>query len=89
MAILRGYGLGPKIERLLQRYWHGQKVVLKAGNFSRRPFNTERGVTQGDPISLIIFNIVVDVVVREDLLEVYGPQEARHEFGWAAGDHNI
>ena len=64
-------------------------MVLKAGKYFGRPFNTERGVTQGDPISLIIFNIVVDVVVREDLLEVYVPQEARHEFGWAAGDHNI
>ena len=70
MAILRGYGLGPKIERLLQRYWHGQKVVLKAGNFSRRPFNTERGVTQGDPESLTTFGIVVGTVVRAALLEV-------------------
>ena len=33
MDILRGYGLGPKLQRLLQRYWDGQKVVPKAGFF--------------------------------------------------------
>ena len=32
IEIIRGYGLGPKIQRLLHRYWDGQKVVLKAGN---------------------------------------------------------
>ena len=45
MEILGGYDLGPKIQRLLQRYWDGQKVVPKAGNYYGRPFSTERGVT--------------------------------------------
>ena len=89
MEILRGYGLVPKLQRLLQRYWDGQKVYPKAGKLFGCPFNTERRVTHGDPVSPTIFNIVVDAVVRSDVLEVCGPQEAQHGFGWAVGEHNI
>ena len=42
-----------------------------------------------DLISPKIFNIVVDAVVRAVLLEVCGPQELHHRFGWARGEHNI
>ena len=45
----------------------------------------EIGVTQGDSVSMTILNIVVDAVVRADLLEVCVPQEAHHGFGRAAG----
>ena len=45
MDILRGYGLGPKLQRLLQRYWNRQKVVPKSGKFYGHPFSTEIGVT--------------------------------------------
>ena len=40
MGIIRGGGLVPKLQRILQRYWDGEKVVLKAGKFFRSPFNT-------------------------------------------------
>ena len=40
MGIIRGGGLVPKLQRILQRYWDGEKVVLKAGKFFGRPFNT-------------------------------------------------
>ena len=46
-------------------------------------------VTQGDPVSSKIFNIVVDAVVREVILDVCGPQEKHHRFGWSAGEHCI
>ena len=62
---------------------------MKDGKFFGRPLRTEIGVTQGDPFSLKIFNIVVYEVVRAGLLEVFGPQESHHRFGWAAGEHNI
>ena len=64
MEIIRWYGLGPTLQQLIQRYWDGQKVVRNAGKCFGRTFNTERGVTQGDPISPKIFNIVVDAVLR-------------------------
>ena len=40
-------------------------------------------------VSLNIFNILVDAVVRAALLEVCGPQDAHHGFGWVAGEHKI
>ena len=46
-------------------------------------------MTQGDPVYPTIFNIVVDPVVREVMLEVCRPQEAHIKFGWEAGEHNI
>ena len=70
MDILRGYGLGINLQKLLQRYWDKQKVVPKAGKYFGRPFCTQRGVTQGDLVSQTIFNIVVDTVVMAVLLEV-------------------
>ena len=73
MEIIRGYGKVPKIQRLLHRYWYIQKVVPKAGNCFGHPFNAERVVTQGDPVSPTISNIVVDAVVSSVHLEVYVP----------------
>ena len=46
-------------------------------------------MTQGDPISPTIFNIMVDAVVRAVLLELIGPQEAHHRLSWEAKEHNI
>ena len=89
MEILRGYGLRSKLQMLLQWYWDAHKVVPKYGKFFGRPFHMDRGVKQGDLVSLTIFNIVVVAVVRTVLLEVCGPQEAHHGFGWLAGKHNI
>ena len=89
MDVLRGYIIGPNLQRLLQRYWCDKVVVPKARKFSGRPFSIYRGVKQGEPASLMIFNILVNAVVREVLLEVCGHQEAHHGFFWAAGEQNI
>ena len=40
-------------------------------------------------LSPVIFKIVVDSVVRADLLEVCRLQKAQHGFGSAAGEHSI
>ena len=47
--ILKGCGLGPNIQRLLQSFWGDQTVVPKARRYFGWPLRTERGVTQGDP----------------------------------------
>ena len=39
-------------------------MVAQAGSYYGKGFKGERGVTQGDPISPTIFNVVVDAVVR-------------------------
>ena len=48
-------------------------------------------MTQGDTVSPNIFNIVVDAVVRVRvvLLDVCGPQEAHHGFGWSSSENCI
>ena len=46
-------------------------------------------MTQGDPVSPTVFNILVDTVVRVVLLEVLRPQEVQHMLGWASGEHKI
>ena len=45
MGILRGYGIGNKLQRLIQRFWYEQLVVTRDGRFYGWPFRTERGVT--------------------------------------------
>ena len=45
-------------------------MVPKSGKFFGRPFGKDRGVTQEDPVSPTIFNIVVDAVVRAVRMEV-------------------
>ena len=46
-------------------------------------------MNQGEPTSSLIFNIVVDVVVREVLEEVCSLQESQHNMGWEAREMNI
>ena len=38
-------------------------MVAKAGRYFRHPFKGYRGVMQGDPLSSMIFNMVVDAVI--------------------------
>ena len=64
-------------------------MVTNSGKYYGQPFSMGRGVTQGDPVSPTIFNIIVDAVVRETIQEICGPQEDQHGFGWSAGEHNI
>ena len=78
MEILRGYGLETNICILLHRFGDEKVVVLKSVRYYGRSFRKDRGVNQGDPVYPKVFNIIVDAVVREVLLEVCGPHEANH-----------
>ena len=39
-------------------------MVARVGSYYGKGFKGGRGVTQGDPLSPTIFNVVVDAVVR-------------------------
>ena len=64
LEILEGYSVGPKSRRLLTNYWLRLTMVARAGGYYRTAFGGERGVTQGDPLSPTIFNVLVDAVVH-------------------------
>ena len=53
--------------RLIAHHWDTLMFVPKVKRFLGTPFGTGIGVTQGDPASPMILNIVVDAVVRETL----------------------
>jgi exonuclease III len=64
LEILKGYGIGPNVIRLLQTFWNNLQVVARQSGYHSSPFRVSRGVTQGDIISPMIFNIVVDAIIR-------------------------
>ena len=45
----------------------------KVGSYYGRTFRTQRGVTQRDPVYPIVFNILVDTIVRAVILEICDP----------------
>ena len=75
LEILEGYGVGPQSRRLLQTYWRRLMMVAQAGGYYRTAFKGERGVTQGDPHSPTIFNVVVDAVVCHWVMGVISDAE--------------
>ena len=64
LNILEGYGVGPRACQLLRIYWSRLRIVAKVGGYYGAAFRGVWGVTQGDPLSPTIFNVVVDLVVR-------------------------
>ena len=56
-------------------------IVPNTSKFLGKEFRTGKDLTQGDTASPMIFNIVVDVVVRAVLDVVCGPHEAQHGLG--------
>ena len=63
LEILKGYGVGESVLRMLRGCWERTTMVVRAGSYYGKGLKGGRGVTQGDPLSPTIFNVVVDVVV--------------------------
>ena len=59
--------MGPNLAFLINNYWDRQRIVPKLDKFLGKDFWTGMGVTQVNPASSMIFNIVVDAVVQEVL----------------------
>ena len=65
MSILEAYGIGPHVRSIIRAVWDAELIIPKSGGYFGEPFHARRGVRQGDIISPVIFNIVVDAIVRE------------------------
>ena len=64
LDILVAYGVQPRTIRLLWTYWDRLTMVVKRGGYFGLPFKGYHIVTQGNPLSLKLFNVVMDAVIR-------------------------
>lgn len=64
LLVLEGYKVGPRLCRVLTRFWDGHTMYVRQSRFYGKAIRAERGVTQGDIVSPTLFNLVVDAVVR-------------------------
>jgi hypothetical protein len=55
-------------------------MVCRAGGSFRKPFEAFRGVTQGGPLSSLMFDVYVDAVIREWLRWTLGKEAAQGRF---------
>ena len=72
LEILKAYGVGPKILKVIGFFWDHVVLVCRAGGCYGEPFRARRGGTQGGPVSPRIFNTMVDAIVREWLRRTLG-----------------
>ena len=70
LDILEGYGVGPDVLGLLKFYWDNQRCVAKCGKYHKETFIPYCGAIQGSFVSLNLFNILVDAVVRKWLADI-------------------
>ena len=77
---MEGYIVGYWARRILHAYWNRLQAVARAGGYYGEGFQGFWGVTQWDPLSPTIFNLVVDAVVRHWVLLVEGL--AGGKVGW-------
>ena len=81
LEILEDYGVGPSARRLLTTYWRRLTMVARTGGYYGEAFKGVRGVTQGNPLSPTIFNMVVDAVVRHWIDGIVDETEEKGETG--------
>ena len=76
LQVLEDRGVGPRIRLLIEQFWALALLVCKTGGYFGTPFKALCGVTQGDPLSPRIFNLMVDAVIWEWLHQVLGEKVA-------------
>jgi hypothetical protein len=69
LDILVAYGVVPKMLRIQKHFWDTAKSVCCARGNHGEPFSAERGITQGGPLSFLMFNVCVNAVVSEWLCQ--------------------
>ena len=63
LRLLERYGVGPNIIRYILEVWEDQMFILRQASFYSEPIKVQRGCTQGDVDSPIIFNVIIDAVI--------------------------
>ena len=65
LEILEGCVVGTRAHHIHRHYWYRLEMVAFMGRHYGEAFRGFQGVTQGDTLSLTIFIVVVDEVVRK------------------------
>ena len=73
--------MGPRAHRILCAYWHRLRMIFHACGYYGVDFQGFCGMTQGDPLSPTIFNLVVYAVVRHWISLVAGGMEGKYGRG--------
>ncbi len=81
LEILAAYGVGPRMLHLQKHFWDTEKLVCHAGGNHGELFNAKRGITQGGPLSSLMFNVCVNAIVREWLHQTLDEDAARDGTG--------
>jgi hypothetical protein len=81
LDIMQGYRVGPNLIRILRNFWESQKTVIRQCGYHSGAFPVGRGVTQGEIPSPIIFNMIVDTIVRYWVSEVLEDEDAAIDGG--------
>ena len=79
LITLEGYGSGPHICGLLETLWYCQQVFPRQNGFHRQAFPATKGTMQGGLVSLTLFNLVVDNVIRTWLDMTVEDQRVAHD----------
>jgi hypothetical protein len=79
LEILKGYGVGFNVRRVIESVWKNDTMIPKQAGFYGMPFTASRGVRQGDIMSPIVFNIVTDAVIRESISQFCRNDPSRQE----------
>ena len=82
MKILMEYGVGLQKDRILQHYWYHLSIVDIKGRYYSSLFKVHQGVTHGDLLSLTIFTMMVDAVIRHWVAMVEVDEAVLDRFVW-------
>ena len=64
LNIMEKYKIGPNVRNYIKKVWDNQVFHLRQSGFYSDGIEIERGCTQGDTDSPVIFNLIVDAVLR-------------------------
>ena len=79
---MEGCGVGPQVCRLLTQYWDHSTILERVIRYYGDPFQGSWGVTQGDPLYPLIFNIVADAIFHHWFGLVADKEATPDSFGY-------
>jgi hypothetical protein len=76
-------GVGPKLQCLQAKFWDQAKIVYHARGSFGKPLAAFWDVTQGGPLSSLMFDVCVDAVIMEWLCQTINKEAAGGVFSEA------